>query len=113
MIIMDNKSEVDEIIYIDGRSWPIFYARIKAEVKFPATLLSIGLKSNGFPFAIFKTGVTVPTEPASGPIDPSIPVVKVEEHPHVNRRGPKKKLVQEDEYTIKSSDEFEGEANSL
>jgi len=111
MMILESKDDVANIKYIDARSFDLFYERIKNEITFPAEILSIGLKMNGFPFAFIKLGDPRHRQAQPGPVDLNVPVVKEEP---MRRSGRKKSLAEaNDEYTIKSTDEYEGEANSL
>lgn len=66
------------LIMIDGRSFDNLKDRMITQVRVPARILEIGLKPNGFPYAILQvTAKEKPvkekkTPPASG--DPSIVV---------------------------------------
>lgn len=42
------------LVFIDGRSFENLKERMIAQVKEPAKILQIGLKPNGFPYAIIE-----------------------------------------------------------
>lgn len=54
-----------KLVMIDGRSFDNLKQRMIEQVQVPAQIVHIGLKPNGFPFAILK--VSIPESPTAAP----------------------------------------------
>ena len=114
MMQLNDKSELDKIVYMDARDMNKLRARMSSEVKFPATLLQIGLKMNGFPFAIFYLGTpTVSDTVPSGGVDPTKPVITVDPTKVEARKGGRKKASADDDDSRSVSHDYEGDAQTL
>jgi hypothetical protein len=62
---MEDINGFSKLIMIDGRSFDNLKQRMIEQVQVPAQILQIGLKPNGFPFAILK--VSIPESPSAAP----------------------------------------------
>lgn len=62
---MEDINGFSNLIMIDGRSFDGLKERMIQQVQVPAQILHIGLKPNGFPYAVLKVSVVSKAQPSA------------------------------------------------
>jgi hypothetical protein len=62
---MEDINGFSNLVMIDGRSFDNLKQRMVEQVQVPAQILYIGLKPNGFPYAVLKVSVPTKAQPSA------------------------------------------------